>query len=437
MDPPTTSADAPVPEATSATLPPRRTGFRLATFQALRHRNYRLYFMGQIVSLTGTWMQTTAMMWLAFQLEHQSKWVGWVQAMVLLPTCLLGPWSGALADHFPKRRLLFWTQATLLVNALILTGLVLRGEVTPALLLGVALMNGLVQAVDLPTRLAFVMDMVGREDVANAVALNALLFNVARLLGPLAAGLVLFYQGPAACFLINAVSYLAVLVALLMMNVGLVRVGEEHAGKASLAAGFVYLWQRPRLLAVVLVAGTTALFGWPFLSLLPALAEHELAANGEEGYSLMLSSTGGGALLAALTVATFGSAERRQRFIVAGVLTVSLGLVLLSRTAGLPLAMACCALVGFGLILCFSSSQAVLQLSAEPHNRGKLMGIWAMTLAGSVPLGSMIIAPIADEVGVTPVLAVQGVSIGVAAVTIWLLSGFLRRNAGDDGAWDS
>src|SRR5688572_19439347 len=183
MEPPTTAADPPVPESTAPTLPPPRpTGFRLATFQALRHRNYRYYFFGQIVSLTGTWMQTTAMMWLAFSLEQQSKWVGWVQAMVLLPTCLLGPWSGALADRFPKRPLLFWTQTLLLSNALLLTNLVLVGEVTPGLLLGVALVNGLIQAVDLPTRLAFVMDMVGREDIANAVALNALLFNVARLL---------------------------------------------------------------------------------------------------------------------------------------------------------------------------------------------------------------------------------------------------------------
>lgn len=427
MEPEEPTAEPVVPESTVTPVPVQpRTTFRFSTFQALRHRNYRLYFFGQMVSLIGTWMQTTAMMWLAFELEHRSKWPAWVSASLLWPTFFLAPWSGALADHLPKRPLLFWTQIALLLNALVLTQLVLAGTISPGLLIGVALAGGLIQAVDLPTRLAFVMDMVGRDDVANAVALNALMFNIARLLGPLVAGLVLLHHGPAACFFLNSVSYLAVLVALLRMDVGTHR-PETADGSPSFSSGFAYLGERPRLLAVVLVAGTTALCGWPFLALLPALAEKVLGVGGKEGYSLMLSSTGLGALLAALSVATFGSNDRRRWFIVAGVIMVSLGLVGLSHAPALLWAMPCCSVIGFGLILCFASSQATLQLSSEPHNRGRLMGIWAMTLAGSVPLGNQVIGPAADYWGVPPVLAVQGVCCAVAATVIWLVSGFLRQ----------
>lgn len=424
MDSPS-SNEVPVPEP----LPVQPgTPFRFSTFQALRHRNYRLFFFGQLVSLVGTWMQWTAMMWLAYQLTHQSTWPAWVAAALLWPTFLLGPWSGALADRFPKRTLLFWTQVALLCNALVLTELVLAGAISPGLLIAVGLVGGLVQAVDLPTRLAFVMDMVGREDVANAVALNSLLFNSARFLGPLVAGVMLATLGPAACFLLNAVSFLAVLAALLMIDVGRQRPEAPPHGSGALGSGFAYLWERPQLLTVVLVAGTTALSGWPFQSLLPALAEQVAAVEGLKGYSysLMLSSTGFGALVAALTVATFGSNERRRWIIVLGVLLVGLGLVGLSHARLLATAMACCALIGFGLVLCFASSQATLQLSSEPHNRGQLMGIWAMTLTGSVPLGNQVIGPAADHWGVPAVLAVQGAFCALAAVTIWLSSGFLR-----------
>jgi MFS family permease len=376
-----------------------------------------------MVSLVGTWMQTTALMWLAFELEHQSKWPAWVSAMILMPTCLFGPWTGALADRFPKRLLLFSTQIGLLCNALLLFQLVSSGIVTAELLVGVALLGGLIQAIDLPTRLAFVVDMVGHEDLANAVALNALLFNIARLIGPLIAGLVLLYQGPAACFLLNAASYLAVLVALLLMELPAHTAPNRPEGVEITSSAFRYLWQRPQLLAIVLTAGTTALSGWPFLSLLPALAEHVLEMHAAEGYSLMLSSTGMGALLAALTVATFGSLERRKRFIATGVMLVALGLTGLSLARQLWPAMACCSVIGFGLISCFSSSQATLQLSAESHNRGRLMGIWAMTLAGSVPLGNFVIGPAADRWGETPVLAGQGLFCATAALTIWLLFG--------------
>ena len=177
---------SPAPENLLATTSSQR--LVLSTFRSLRHRNYRLYFFGQLISLVGTWMQTTALSWLAFEISGESKWPAFITAAQILPTFLLGPWGGALADRWPKRPLIFWMQTAFLILALVLAWLVLGGAAQPWQLLIVTAATGLVTAIDLPARLSFVMDMVGREDLANAVALNSLLFNSARALGPMLAG---------------------------------------------------------------------------------------------------------------------------------------------------------------------------------------------------------------------------------------------------------
>jgi len=209
--------DGPAP---ARALPfPRVGGSVTAAFRALRHRNYRLYFIGQLVSVTGSWMQTTAVTWLAYELTHQSKWPALVMAAQMLPTFFLGAWGGALADRLPKRSVIFATQAAFMALALLLAGLVFGGTIDRWQLLVITAAAGLVQAVDLPARLSFVNDMAGRDDLMNAVALNSLLFNVARLLGPALAGLLLPQLGAGACFLVNGLSYLAVLWALSRMDV--------------------------------------------------------------------------------------------------------------------------------------------------------------------------------------------------------------------------
>lgn len=400
-----TSSPLAAPPATAALAP--RLG--LATFRSLRHRNYRLYFFGQMVSLTGSWMQTTALMTLVYGLTGQSWWTGLIQAAQLLPTFLLGAWGGSLADRWPRRGLLVATQAALLVLALMLMAVVLGRRPEPWELLAITAAAGVVQGVDLPTRLTFVSDMVSREDVVNAVALNSVLFNSARVLGPLLGVSLLLRFGPEVCFLGNALSYAAVIVALLCMNVPPAREAPpEHGGLRSLLAGFATVAGRPPLLFLILAAGVTSLCGWPFLSLLPALADRRF--GDAKAYGLMLSGTGLGALSAALAVATFGSWERRKRFLAAGVAVLCAGLVGLALATGLPAAGASCFLAGFGLVMFFSTGQSVVQLSAAAHNRGRLLGIWAMVLSGSAPLGCLAVGRAADVWGVTVVLLVQGLA---------------------------
>src|SRR3954452_11307017 len=234
--------NAPFPGAAS----PRCDGRRPGTFRALRHRNYRLFFLGQMVSVVGSWVQLTALMWLAFHLTGTSRWPALVAAAQLLPGFVLGAWGGALADRLPLRALIFQTQTLLLVLALALAGLAFAGVATVWHLLAIAAASGVVNAVDLPARLAFLVEMVGKEDLVNAVALNSLLFNLARAAGPALGAWLLLHGGPAACFLLNALSYLAVLAALARMRVAAPAQARPRGG-LSLLAGFRYVAAHPGL----------------------------------------------------------------------------------------------------------------------------------------------------------------------------------------------
>jgi MFS family permease len=417
---PTLTADSELAPAETTIL---KNGGLAATFRSLRHRNYRLYFFGQMISLVGTWMQTTVVLWLAFELTHQSKWPSLIVAAGVLPTFLLGPWSGRLADRLPKRWLIFFTQAVYAALAFLLAGLVLFHAVTVWQLLVVTAVTGLVTAVDLPARLAFVIDMVGREDLMNAVALNSLLFNVARALGPAVGGVMFLWLGDWPCFLFNGVSYLAVLWALAQMDIsGNPPSRMSSAKPRSESSAFGYLIRHRELAFLTLLAGTVALCGWPSQALLPAFAAHVLEAHAQE-YSLMLTATGVGALIAAWVVATFGTIERRGRLIALGVGLVTLALLGLSMSTYVLPAIVSCGLAGFGLILVLSTGQSVIQLGAAENNRGQIMGIWAMVLCGAVPLGNLLAGPAADLWTERAVLLALSIVCGGTALALF---GLLR-----------
>lgn len=391
-------------------------------FRSLRHRDYRLYFIGQLISLTGSWVQTTALMWLAFDLTRQSRWPAGIAALHIFPTFLLGPWGGMMADQLPKRRLILCTQIGFMSTAVLLAVLTLSGSLRPWHMLVLATFSGIVNAVDLPARLAFVMELVGREDVINAVGLNASLFNAARAVGPAVGGVLLNVVSPGACFAVNATTYAGVLLALALMKSGrTVPTSSGQGGLRRLLEGFRYLNTQRRLSALLLLVGIVSFFGWPFQTLLPALASHRLRVDAS-GYSVLLSGTGIGALSAALTVATFGTWSRRRSFIAGGVSAASIMLLALAFAPGLASATACCVLLGFGLILCFATSQSVVQLRSEDHSRGRVMGIWSMILCGTQPVGNLLAGFAADRWGEPLVLAISGIACGLAAAAMIALT---------------
>jgi MFS family permease len=329
------------------------------------------------------------------------------------------------------------------VLALLLSGLVLSGAATPWRLLAVACACGLVNAVDLPARLAFVIDMVGRDDLVNAVALNSMLFNAARLIGPAAGAVLLPWLGPGLCFLFNGLSFVAVLAALAAMRLPpagraggvspLLAVGRAGGVSPLLAergtslwAGFAYLARRPELLLLLALSAAMSFFGWPVQSLLPAVAREQLGC-GTEGYAALLSAVGAGALVAALAVAAFGTRVRRGWFLGLGVALSASGLGGLALAERLPAALALCTLAGAGLILFFATSQAIMQLGSADHNRGRVMGIWSMLLSGAHPLGHLTAGLAADRWGVPPVLGSEALGIAAAAAAVLLVWLILKK----------
>jgi predicted MFS family arabinose efflux permease len=327
--------------------------------------------------------------------------------------------------------LLLTTQSLLLLLAVLLAAIVLSGHVTPWHLLGVSLATGLVNAADFPARLSFVVEMVGREDLLNAVALNSLMFNIARVIGPAIGSLALPLLGAGYCFLFNGLSFLAVLAALWCMDVR----GDAPAGgrakKSSFLDGIRHLADRPGLVLLLLLTGCMSLFAWPVLSLLPALADQKLhVSEGGSGYGALLCSFGLGALLAALLVASFGSLTRRRWFLGAGVAVSATMLAWLSLVQELFPGLALCTFLGGGLILFNATSQAVTQLSATDANRGCVMGIWSMVVSGAMPLGNLLAGSAADRWGVPAVLTLQSLGIAGASALVLALAVAVRVRAG-------
>jgi MFS family permease len=424
---PARTAFAPIASAASLPQATLKKRWRLDTFRALRHPNYRLYFSGQLISVLGSWVQTTALTWLAWERTHQNQWTTLIAAVQMLPTAVFGVWGGGLAERMPKRALIFLTQSGLLLLSLLMALLVYTGEDTKWTLLAVAIATGLVNAIDLPARLAFVVDLVGRDDLLNAVALNSLLFNVARALGPMLGYQMLAWVGPGHCFLFNGFTFFAVLAALAWMDVpATAPAGPRRSEFAALLEGFAFFRRRWRLLLLLSLSAGLSLLGWPVMSLLPALSDLQLHA-GTKGYGWMLSAVGSGALLMALLVASFGSMERRRLFLSLGVAATAAALFGLAAATSLPLALACSMLLGGGLICFFVTAQSIMQLSATDENRGRVMGVWSMITSGAFPLGNLLMGQAADHWGVATTLVVQGTGTLVLVALPLVLFVFLSR----------
>ncbi|MCE2806091.1 MAG: MFS transporter, partial [Gemmataceae bacterium] len=347
---------------------------RPVIFRALRHRDYRLYFWGQAVSLVGTWLQQAALVWLAYDLTGLSTWTGLVSMATILPTAFLAPFSGWLADLFAKKRIVQLAQTGMLIQAASLAILVWAGQATPERLVLWSLFAGLLQAIDLPTRLSFIKELTGPEDLANAVALNSMQFNLARALGPaLAAGL-LALVGPACCFALNALSYAAVLAVLWAMRAR----GETMEGtfaRGGIWEGVRFALNHPPVGRLLVLVSLVALAGWPVLSLLPQVAVQRLGWH-EAGYGTLLSAVGVGAVLSSLLVARRGFSASPWVYLRTGIVIAALGELVLAHAPVGWCGMAGAFLLGMGLILFIPTAQGVVQMAAVDGVRGRVMALW-------------------------------------------------------------
>jgi MFS family permease len=398
------------------------------TFRALRHRNYRLFFWGQLVSLTGTWMQQTAMSWFVYQITNSKLLLGVVAAMGSAPMMLFSIWGGSLADRHPKRSILLATQAAQMICAFLLAAGVWAGFATPLFIIIIAALNGVAMGFDMPARQAFTVEMASREDLLNAISLNSSIVNGARVVGPSVAGLLIGWVGVAMCFFLNGVTFIAVIAGLLMMRLPpfqrpahAVSVGE-HAWN-----GILYSMKHQRVRTILLLFLAVGVFGWSYAVLMPAFAR-DVLNRGANGYGILMSASGTGAFIGALVVATYGHLFTPRKLALGGIWVFSIALFALSLSRNFYVALTCLLIAGFGMLLFFSTSNTVLQTIVPDEMRGRVMGVWSLVFGAMIPLGSLEVGAVAHWIGTSFALAFGAVICAVSALVTLLV--IRRREAG-------
>jgi MFS family permease len=380
------------------------------TFRSIRkHHNYRLFFVGQLVSLSGTWMQNVALAWLIVELTNSPLALGILAFCRFIPFTLFGLGAGVVADRLDNRRLLIATQLSSMVVSVALALLAFSGDAQAWMAYLLALLGGTAMVFDAPARHALTFQMVGRDELPNAVALNASLFNAARVTGPAIGGGVIAAVGVGWCFAINAVSFLAVLTALLLMRVSELHAPERNGKKPTLWAGtregLRYAWNEPRVRMVILITGIVATIGFNFHVLVPVLASHTLHA-GPEVFGLLSACFGAGALVGALMSAAIARGSFRNLF--AGTVGMSVLMLALAPVRNEWLAGALLFLIGICFIQWTSNSQSILQLTVPDALRGRVLGIYLFAFAGLAPAGSLLAGWLSEIGGTELAFAVAG-----------------------------
>src|SRR5256714_7353761 len=324
------------------------------TFSALRHRNFRLFFYGQLISFTGTWMTTTAQGWLVYQLTGSKALLGLVAAPASAPMLFFATWGGWVADQYPKRSVIVVTQTCLMLLSLTMAALVWSKLVQPWHIIVLSILGGITMAFDMPARQSFVIEMTSREDLMNAISLNSSAFNCARIVGPSVAGFLMAHLGIALCFLCDGVSFIPVIAGLLLMRLPKKETAIASGGGAisQVLDGFRYVWGHRRVLTILALFTVVGIFGWSYSVLLPAFA-HDVLHLGANGYGLLMAGSGVGALAAALTVASAGHMLPTRTMALGGVWIFSGTLILFAFTRNLYLGVVLLAIVGFGVVLYF------------------------------------------------------------------------------------
>ena len=393
-----------------------------AALRALRHRNFRLYVGGQAVSLVGTWLQSVAQSWLVYRLTDSPILLGLTGFVGQAPVFFLAPFGGALADRVEKRRLLVGTQAASAGLAATLAALTLSGHVTIAHVFAIAAALGIVNAFDIPTRQAFVVDMVGREDLPNAIALNSSAVNAARIAGPAIAGVLIAAVGEGWCFAANALSFAAVIVALLLMRLER-RAARRRSGSpaSEIREAAAFVLAHPPIRALLVLLGTVSVVGMPYTVLMPVFADRILG-GGARTMGVLLGASGIGALAAALMLALRESPRGLGRWVAASATGFGLALVVFSFTRWIPLASLALLFAGFFLMTQMAASNTLLQVLTPDRLRGRIMAFYSMMFMGMAPFGALGAGAAASRLGAPVTVAIGGgVSVGAGLVFAWRL----------------
>jgi len=389
------------------------------TFIALRYRNYQLWFEGQLVSLVGTWMQNTAQGFLVFQLTNSPAFLGYVAFAAGLPSWLFTLYGGVIADRIPRRRLIVITQASMMVLAFTQAWLVFAGFIQPWHILVLAFLLGIANAFDAPARQSFVVELVDRQDLTNAIALNSTMFNLATVVGPAVAGLTYAWVGPAWCFTINGLSFIAVIGALLRMKfTHKVELTASGSAFSQVKEGFNYIRHSSSIIGLFILVGMVGIFANGMMTLIPAWAVDVLhgdaATNG-----LMLSARGFGSMAGGIFIAWLSRFHIRGKALSAGSLILPVMMMAFAFISNVPLSLVFLCLTGFFFMLVINNANAMTQTFVPDHLRGRVMGIFVMIFFGSQPIGALLAGQLAEATS-------ESVSVVVASVCLLLCSLVIR-----------
>jgi MFS family permease len=395
-------------------------------FASLKYRNYRLWFVGQLASLVGTWMQTTAQGFLVYQLTHSPAYLGYVGFVGGVPSWLFTLYGGVIADRIPRRKLMLITQTTMMILAFILAALTFAKIVQPWHIVLLAFLLGIANAFDAPARQSFVLEMVEREDMMNAIALNSTMFNSATAVGPAVAGLTYAALGPAWCFTINGISFIAVIVALLMMKIKPQPLrAQVTSALADLKEGLRYVASHHIIRMLIVMVAVTSLFGIGYATLLPAWAVTILHGDSTTN-GFLQSARGVGSLLSALMIASMGRFRFKGKLLTLGGLVFPVLLLIFAAVSWLPLSLLVLVGVGWGWMIILNMANALVQTLVPDELRGRVMGVYTLGFFGMMPIGALLAGAVA-EITSEPITVVLGALITLGfAVWLWMRMPQLR-----------
>ena len=401
-------------------------------FRALSHRNYRLFWTGAFLSNVGTWMQAVAQGWLVLELTNSPFWLGLDGFMATAPGVVFTLIGGVFADRIDRRRLLLYTQVVAGMAALGLAALVATSVVNRWMVLGFSLVTGCCMALASPSYLALTYDLVGREDLANAIALNSTQFQLSRVVGPTLAGVAFRVFGLAGCFFANGLSFIAVVVALWMVrtehrsDLPAKAAKDQQAIWRDLVEGLHYVRNRPRVSSLLLLAAVNSLFGAPYFTLVPIYAR-DIFHLGETGLALMMGTSGCGAFLGALLVAYLGDFRRKGWFVLGGAIMFGLSLIGFALASRLKLSLVFLFGVGFAIVVSIAITNTLLQKLVTDQMRGRVMSMFILSFLGTMPIGNILAGTASNHFGPQHTLAVGGFVVTIVAVGVSIFNTRLRE----------
>lgn len=408
-----------------------RPDSRLALMmRAFKYRNYRLFFGGQLISLVGTWMQSVAMSWLVYRMTGSALLLGVTGFAAQAPALFLAPFTGTAADRYDRRRIMLITQTLAMLQAAALALLVLFGHPQVWQIVALAAFNGMVNAFDMPARQSFVIQLVEkREDLANAIALNSSMFNSARLLGPAIAGVFIAAFGEGICFSLNAVSYLAVIAALLAMRLPPARAAAPGAAKRrGFIAGLKYAYGFAPIRYILMMMAIGSLLGMPYAVLMPAYVK-EILHGGPKTLGFIMTSSGTGALIGALRLAGRRHPAGLERSLPFFTALFGLGLIAFSFSTSFPVSAICIACASFGMISFMASGNTVIQTLVDEDKRGRVMALHSLAFMGMAPFGSLLAGWAASYIGVARTISLSGVFVIAGTAFFATRLGEITRHA--------